>query len=423
MSFATSYLEKHAFFPPLISEPVAQNLGISIVIPCHNEPDLLASLESLWQSQRASCAAEVLVVVNSGQRHGAEIRAQNKTTILEFERWNAGRNDPLLRFHLIDMPDLPHKFAGVGFARKTGMDEAVRRFAQVSRPDGLVAGFDADSFCDSNYLSVLADFFLKNKAANACSLYFEHPLSGKEFSPEIYQAIVLYELYLRYYVQALRYAGFPYAFHTIGSSFAVRAHTYAREGGMNRRKAGEDFYFLHKIIPLGKYAELNETRVIPSPRPSERVPFGTGAAVGKMLGSEQNYEVYNPLAFDVLKDFFAARQELFGANKAEYEKSLAKLPAPLSGFLHEQNFFQDLEKINANSPNLSTFDKRFFDWFTAFRVLKFLNFAHEGFFQKISAGQAANGLLQRLGLGRRGSSEKDLLLFFRDLDRKGFGLK
>ena len=89
-----------------------------------------------------------------------------------------------------------------------------------------------------------------NPRSPGCSIYFEHPLHGP-LEPKVYEAIAAYELHLRYYVQALRYAAFPYAHHTIGSSMAVRADAYAKQGGMNKRQAGEDFYFLHKIIPLG----------------------------------------------------------------------------------------------------------------------------------------------------------------------------
>ncbi len=67
---------------------------------------------------------------------------------------------------------------------------------------------------------------------------------------------------------------------------------------MNKRKAGEDFYFIQKIIELGNYTELNTTGVIPSPRISNRVPFGTGKAIGDWVkqGSEE-YFTYHPQTF------------------------------------------------------------------------------------------------------------------------------
>ena len=60
---------------------------------------------------------------------------------------------------------------------------------------------------------------------------------------------------------------------------AVRPEAYMKQGGMNRRKAGEDFYFLNKIMSLGGFGECAETTIYPSPRTSKRVPFGTGQAV------------------------------------------------------------------------------------------------------------------------------------------------
>src|SRR5207249_6387595 len=105
--------------------------------------------------------------------------------------------------------------------------------------------------------------FRENPRSPGCSIYFEHPLEGP-LDARVYDAISTYELHLRYYVQALRYAGFPYAYHTFGSCMTVRADAYMEQGGMNKRKAGEDFYFLQKIISLDGFSDLTETTVIPS---------------------------------------------------------------------------------------------------------------------------------------------------------------
>ena len=77
----------------------------------------------------------------------------------------------------------------------------------------------------------------------------------------------------------MTFAGLPYSYHTIGSAFAVTAKAYARQGGMNRRKAGEDFYFINKLIKGENFGEITNTTVFPSPRTSNRVPFGTGKAI------------------------------------------------------------------------------------------------------------------------------------------------
>ncbi len=118
--------------------------------------------------------------------------------------------------------------------------------------------------------------------------------------------ITLYELHLRYYFQGLAYSGFPYVFHTVGSAIAVKALPYVKAGGMNRRQAGEDFYFIQKLVPAGGYFNLNSTTVYPSPRTSSRVPFGTGASMAQ-TNSEQGsiFLTYNIQAFKELRTFFS----------------------------------------------------------------------------------------------------------------------
>src|SRR5204862_3217619 len=131
-------------------------------------------------------------------------------------------------------------------------------------------------------------------------------------------------LHLRYYIQALRYAGFPHAHHTIGSCMAVRAGEYRQQGGMNKRKAGEDFYFLHKIIPLGGFGDLTGTTVYPSPRPSDRVPFGTGKAVRENLPGRQ-IKTYPLDAFLDLKQMIARVPKMYRCGKERRREDLAAL--------------------------------------------------------------------------------------------------
>jgi hypothetical protein len=86
---------------------------------------------------------------------------------------------------------------------------------------------------------------------------------------------------------------------------AVRAKQYALQGGMNRRQAGEDFYFIQKMISAGGYFSLNTTTVYPSSRTSFRVPFGTGTAMAKLCKeADAQFMTYNPAAFKDLRTLF-----------------------------------------------------------------------------------------------------------------------
>ncbi len=400
MSFANKYLTKQQMYPPYITDSVSEKLNLIITIPCFNEPDIIPSLQALWECERPECDVEVIVMVNSGEIATPDILEQNQNTIAEANTWIANHNDNQLKFYVIHQDNLPQKFAGVGFARKIAMDEAVARFNSINNPTGIITGFDADSTCDTNYMVEIEHLFKKCPKANGANIFYEHPLEGDDFSEQIYNSIAQYELYLRYYRLAMQYAGHPHAFHTVGSSFAVTANAYIKQGGMNRRQAGEDFYFLQKIIPLGNFHEITATRVIPSPRISDRVPFGTGKAMGTFVTENiTEYATYNYGAFLDLKQFFDKLEDFYQVDYDTYlNKLLVSLPGTIRSFLKEDNFFKSLEKINNNCASIKMFRKKFFDVFNAFKVLKFLNYAHEIFIEKEDITIAAQQLLTDLGI-------------------------
>ena len=45
MSVGSAYLSKHQLVPPQVGAPASGRLGLAIVIPCHDEPDLLRQIE------------------------------------------------------------------------------------------------------------------------------------------------------------------------------------------------------------------------------------------------------------------------------------------------------------------------------------------------------------------------------------------
>jgi hypothetical protein len=310
MGFASEWLEAGALFPRLIKEAPEHDTGIILVVPSYDEPGITKLLDSLLECRRPVCGTEVLIVVNAPSNAGSSGLRNNELTISNIKRWKRGK-ELFFRLFIIDAGQPQIKGWGVGMARKTGMDEALRRFDLIGRPDGIIVNTDADCTVSDNYFAALESDFLNRKGMKGCSIFFEHPLEGEEYDDEVYNSVRQYELHLRYYCQALRFAGFPNSYQTVGSSLGVRAIDYLKAGGMNRRQAGEDFYFIQKLVAAGGFFNLNSTTVYPSPRVSGRVPFGTGAAVGKMVTSGEKYFLtYDLQAFIDLKTFssFVNRQ-------------------------------------------------------------------------------------------------------------------
>ena len=288
-------------YHPYILTPIKKDLEIIVVVPCYKETELITALSSLINCKKTKGTVEVITVVNSAISDLEAVKETNSKMLEKAQKWNKEQDTNWLNFYFIEANNLPDKDAGVGLARKIGMDEAVIRFEQINK-DGIIACFDADSTCATNYLVELEKHFEHNPKSPACSIHFEHPLQGKEFSEKNYRAIEAYELHLRIYKNALKFCGFPFAYHTIGSSMAVKSKGYQKQGGMNKRKAGEDFYFLQKMMTLGNFTELTTTTTYPSPRVSDRVPFGTGRAMKNYLNGEvKKFTTYNFQSFMDLK--------------------------------------------------------------------------------------------------------------------------
>ncbi|GIV31426.1 MAG: hypothetical protein KatS3mg029_0777 [Saprospiraceae bacterium] len=397
---------------PLLHAHPPQGLGLVVVIPCHDEPALIDSLTTLRNCDPPQCDVEVIIVINDGEDATPEVVARNRQTLQEVRHWIAGHALPWLHFHVIYQSGLPRKHAGVGLARKIGMDEACLRLEEVGKPEGIIACFDADTLCQPNYFRALVTHFRNHPKCQACSIRFEHPLSGNSFAPSVYEAIAAYELHLRYFIDAQRWAGHPHALHTIGSAMAVRADAYRKQGGMNKRQAGEDFYFLHKFTPLGSVMELNATTVIPSPRPSHRVPFGTGKAVSDLTQGRKIAKTYNPESFRMLKLFFEKIRELPPTPPPH-------LPSTLSGFLELVHFEQKWQELKKHTATEASFRQRFFRWFNAFMVMKFLHHSRQDGYPDVPVVEAAAWLLDAVGQPTSEVDIRSLLLAFRRLDLLG----
>lgn len=418
MGFASEWLESGSLFPELIKEAPETGLGIIVVVPAFNENEITTLLNSLAKCNVPQCKAEIIILINAANGSAPEILKNNRKTFDDIESWKRGNRNPFFRLFAFNLEQPEIKGWGVGLARKVAMEEALRRFDKLDRPDGLIVNLDADCTVAPDYLQALENDLLNNKVNKGCSVYFEHPLSGAEYKAEVYKAVALYELHLRYYFHALRYSGFPHVYHTVGSAIAVKAMSYLKAGGMNRRQAGEDFYFVQKLVPAGGYFNLYSTTVFPSPRVSSRVPFGTGAAVGKIVSQKDIILMtYNPLAFLDLKQFFEQIERLSDNEVKLSGKLFDDFPLSVRKFLGQEEWEKKISEIRDNTSGAASFRKRFFEWFNMFKIVKYLNYSHNDIFEKVAVESAAIDLLGMTGKGRIPDLTVDLVKYFRDAER------
>ncbi len=407
----TPYLEKHALFEPLIKSPVPDDLMMVVVIPAYNESNLLSTLSALNSCEPPSGSVECVVVVNAGEHDKPEIKRTNDRVVKEIIQFR-NRKQPWFKLYITKHQCIPEKKAGVGLARKIGMDEAVYRFEKVSL-DGIIVNLDADCTCSQNYFTAIEDFFAGHPRVWSAGIYFEHHWMGE--SAKIRSAIVLYELHLRYLIAAQRLIGLPYAYQTIGSSMAVRSKAYQKRGGMNTRKAGEDFYFIHKFTSISRHAEILNTTVYPSARVSDRVPFGTGKAINKYLDLGQQLTS----ALDSFLDLKAMLDQLPQVYRSP-GAAIDQLPKTVSKFFQAMDGLQRLDQIKKNTASFPTFRMRFFQWFNAFQLVKFLHFCRSHYPDRPVVDEASRlvGFMAQ-DSAISFSSAEELLAFFREEARSG----
>jgi hypothetical protein len=330
------------------------------------------------------------------------------------------KNDPkpFFQLKLLHAPSLPSKWAGVGWARKIAMDEAIRSLVRSGKEEGILVAFDADSVVSQNYFSAIDTAFRKNSTYNFVHLNFCHPVDDPALTNSMREGIIQYELYLRYLRNAMQWCGYPHAIHTVGSSFAVKASAYVKQGGMNRRQAGEDFHFLHKMVLLGDYGQINEATVFPAARISHRVPFGTGAALKKWEeGDQELYMAYALKSFSSLRPLFCDPGLFFVTDREVWKERFAQFDPILQNYLMQTGTADKLNELKKNCADVKTFTKRFYHLVNAFWIIQYLNLCESQEGGKGVLVEGATNLLTELEMETKADiTARELLEIYRKLD-------
>ena len=409
ISIVNQYFNRFQFRKINISLEPSKDLKIIVVIPSYNEENIQPTIDSLFLKQDDfSFNVEVIILINNSESEIEEIKEQNILTLKTLQNLSETYSNSNMHLIPVLIGDLDAKHAGVGWARKLGMDIATQRFRTINF-NGIIVGLDADTIVESNYLNSIYSFFSNNNF-NAASIYFEHPITGDSFSDVHLEQIKYYELHLRYYKNSLKYSNLPYSFHTIGSAFALTASAYARQGGMNRRKAGEDFYFINKLIKGEIFGEINDTKVMPSPRVSNRVPFGTGRAILEGLNTKKDLSLtYDFQSFEVIYSWI---------NRIETKDfKYGNFPEILKAYLGEEIWIKHHTMMLNNTNSHKSYLKLFYNIFDAFWMLKFIHYLRDNYYPNTRLLDNTNTLLIKMNYPII-SSITSQLEFLRKLDKK-----
>ena len=410
------YLGKYSLSSWKIEASSLENLTSVVVVPAicelENIKKLLVSLSN--NDNRYFSSTLILFVINNSANSTFDVKEDNQKSLKVLreimEKVNHSNDKFLeriiasnLRVGLVDASspgkELPDKDAGVGLARKIGMDLALSVFDYQSKNKKILICLDADCTVENNYLTEIINNF-NSKNISAAVVNYSHPIIEDNENSE---AIISYEIFLRFYDLGLIFANSPFAFPTIGSTMICDYESYIKVEGMNKRKAAEDFYFLEKLAKNYSIEKIKNTIVYPSSRSSWRVPFGTGQRVNRFLSQKQNeYLLYDPKSFSILKEWL----EVFTSDKISSEglllESSKEIDLQLYEFLIQQHFHEDWKKILANSKTLEQLNRQKRNWFDGFKTLKLIHYLRDTKYPMINMFDAIDKLF---GMMRNPSTE------------------
>jgi len=276
---------------------------------------------------------------------------------------------------------------GVGRARRVGCDVALTLIDRHTVSSPWIYSTDADTEWDASLLTCSWP-----SEASAVSLPFTHVATD---DPALSHATLIYELKMHHYVLHLQAIGSPYAFHTLGSSCVIHSHAYAAVRGMPLRNAAEDFYLLNKLAKVGPVHCARGAGVSITSRQSNRVPFGTGPAVGRLMDATNPCDV--PLFYHA--DCFAALgqlRQLFrhwcNEPKADPQAQLvehlgAAIGADLERLLTQWDYQKALRHIHTAGRSDAARQQHIHTWLDGFRLLKIIHLLRDQHFPNLTLNE------------------------------------
>ncbi|WP_371188974.1 hypothetical protein [Thalassotalea maritima] len=345
-----AYKESDAFVHRFFASRLSQTRTLLIVVVNQPQTDTNQQSQELLYQQ---CLQLGKITFRNDNISLVNVRANNSDVLL-IDRFNK----PISDKH------------GVGLARKIGCDLAVSLINQGLITSRFIHSTDADASLPDNYFDGAHH---AGKQVVAIGFEFRHQSN----EPLIHQANAIYEQALRYYVQGLASAGSRYAFFTIGSTLAFDAVAYCQCRGFPKRSAGEDFYLLNKLVKLGHYQFAQDIVIHLQARTSDRVPFGTGPAVARiveLLKQQQDYHYYHPEVFTALAEVLSAFSTLYRERErleAWYQQFPSTIVQALTGI--------GLDKFvnSQKTTNETQFYKQLHGFFDGFKTLKFIHVLRE----------------------------------------------
>ena len=350
------------------TKDLKESYNAIIALPSCNEASTLPEVISSLEKNSSSFTEQTLIIINVNNRTSAN-NQDNLRTLNWLKALNSQLHIAWLN-NAVEPHSFPEKF-GVGLARHQAVCAGLKFINEYSP----VISLDGDSPVNEDYLEEIFKAF--DNGMQAGHVNFSHKQEG---SPEEIRAIQLYDQHLHIHRKRLEEAGSPHAWYAIGSTIVCTKAAYNKAGGYNvRRMAGEDFYLLQQLSKTGHKIEMiKNAYVYPSNRASDRVPFGTGKAVGDILETG-DWFTYNPQCYTELKTLLSSVKENL---KNGAEDIFEAVSDQTKEYLESRKFTEAWKKLQNNSRDEKMLQQRFHEWLDAFQTLKLIHHLTDSRFPK-----------------------------------------
>jgi hypothetical protein len=180
---------------------------------------------------------------------------------------------------------------------------------------------------------------------------------------------------------------------------------------MNRRKGGEDFYFLQSLAKTTGVDHMHGTIVHPAARLSLRVPFGTGPALARLVDNRNEKNFYPLPVFELLGAWLKLVSKSLSQNGTELQAAATNLNRDLGSFLYKHKLAETWNRLTLNHKSSQQRHQAFHTWFDGLKTQQLVrHLCQADRYGMATALDAAPSFLERAGLTSTGSIAEDLEL-------------
>ena len=364
------YLNKKAIIESCFphKKPQKNKYDFIITIPSYCEFDyLFKTLDSINNQDKSLLDRTIVSIIinNSSSESNQDIIKNNYDTYKKLI--NSKYNfefiaiDAFSKKYAID-----NKKAGVGIARKISID----LFLEYMHLETIICFLDADTQIPENYLYEINKNQLEHNWVSAV-VDFHHLDDDIKTKALIYR----YETFLKDTAKNLKEVGSPYSFVPLGCTMLCRLDGYIGVGGMNTRKAAEDFYFLQELKKCYDVHYIDNIQVRPSARHINRSYLGTSKRMFDALNGNLNIQdlYFSKEKYEIIKMFLR-----FVLNSKDLKADLILLKTKeinqrLYLFLKEHRFESVWPSIQSSKTYVQ-FENQFHKWFDFLKTIKLLKY-------------------------------------------------